>query len=175
MAAPDNASNATPLSSPRAPLWPYWLALGVLLLDQGSKWLVLTRMTLWQVIELTPWLNLVSVRNRGAAFSFLAQADGWQRAFFIGVGLLAAVVLLWLLRRAQDRLLQVGLALILGGALGNVVDRMRLGEVVDFVDVYWRHWHWPAFNVADSAISIAVVLLVVRELRHMRQQRDGAS
>ncbi|GAB4358737.1 MAG: signal peptidase II [Immundisolibacter sp.] len=137
-------------------------AAGVLVLDQLSKAAVLRWLQPHQVVELLPGLNLTLVFNRGAAFSFLAGAGGWQRWFFTGLALIASVVILVLLRRTSpaDRLTAGGLALILGGAVGNLVDRLRWGHVVDFVDLHLGSAHWPAFNVADSAISIGAALLL---------------
>lgn len=138
------------------------LAAVVLVLDQLSKAAVLRWLQPHQIIDLLPGVNLTLVFNRGAAFSFLAGAGGWQRWFFTGLALIASVVILVLLRRTPpgDRATAGGLALILGGAVGNLIDRLRWGHVVDFVDLYLGSMHWPAFNVADSAISIGAVLLV---------------
>ncbi|WJW75098.1 signal peptidase II [Thiohalobacter sp. IOR34] len=139
-----------------------WLSVLVLLADQLSKQLAEARLAAGQVVELTGWFNLRLAYNRGAAFSFLGEAGGWQRWLFIGVGLLAVgAILLWLHGlRAGDRLLAWALALILGGALGNLVDRVLYGHVVDFIDWHYAGWHWPAFNLADAAISLGVVLLL---------------
>jgi signal peptidase II len=145
-----------------------WLALSALLvaLDQISK-LVVTRMLAYgQSIEVTPFFNLVLVHNRGAAFSFLASADGWQRGFFIAIAVIASVWIIWLLRRfPQQALFCLGLSLILGGAIGNVIDRVWLGAVIDFLDFHAAGWHWPAFNVADSAITCGAALLIWDSLR----------
>ncbi len=107
------------------------------------------------------------VFNKGAAFSFLSDAGGWQRWFFTGLSSLVSVALLvWLLRlKSDERLTAVSLALILGGALGNLIDRIRLGQVVDFLDFHWQQSHWPAFNLADSAITVGVVLMLLCSLR----------
>lgn len=138
------------------------LATVVLVLDQLSKAAVLRWLQPHQVIDVLPGFNLTLVFNRGAAFSFLAGASGWQRGFFTGLALVASVVILVLLRRTpgSERLTAGGLALILGGAVGNLVDRLRWGHVVDFVDMYLGSAHWPAFNVADCAISVGAALLV---------------
>lgn len=143
------------------------LSLVVIVLDQLSKYWVDHAMQLYQSIELLPGLQLTYVRNTGAAFSFLSQAGGWQRWFFIGLGISASGLIGWWLYRL-DRGRQVeamGWALVLGGALGNVIDRVLYGYVIDFLDVYYQDWHWPAFNVADSAISLGVVLLLIDSLR----------
>lgn len=143
------------------------LSLVVIVLDQLSKYWVDHAMQLYQSIELLPGLQLTYVRNTGAAFSFLSQAGGWQRWFFIGLGISASGLIGWWLYRL-DRGRQIeamGWALVLGGALGNVIDRVLYGYVIDFLDVYYQDWHWPAFNVADSAISLGVVLLLIDSLR----------
>ncbi|MEY4195750.1 MAG: hypothetical protein RLZZ226_2118 [Pseudomonadota bacterium] len=143
------------------------LSLVVIVLDQLSKYWVDHAMQLYQSIELLPGLQLTYVRNTGAAFSFLSQAGGWQRWFFIGLGISASGLIGWWLHRL-DRCRQIeamSWALVLGGALGNVIDRVLYGYVIDFLDVYYQDWHWPAFNVADSAISLGVVLLLIDSLR----------
>ncbi len=110
-----------------------------------------------------PFFDLVVVHNTGAAFGFLSQAGGWQNVFFVAVAIVISTVILVMTYRlgAKDRLLAVALMLVLGGALGNLVDRLRFGYVVDFLDVYYQAWHWPAFNVADSAITIGALLLIL--------------
>lgn len=147
--------------------WP-WLALaaGVVALDQLTKWWVSTSLAVYESIPILPFFNLVHVHNTGAAFSFLAQAGGWQRWLFTGLALLISVVIVaWLIRLSpRQRLQALGLALILGGALGNAWDRLTLGYVVDFLDVYYQTWHWPAFNVADSAITVGVATLIVEAI-----------
>jgi len=146
------------------------LVLAVLILDQLSKWWVLSSYQPYEVQPLLPVFNMTLVFNKGAAFSFLSNAGGWQRWFFTGLSSLVSIVLLvWLLRlKSDERITGLSLALILGGALGNLLDRVRLGQVVDFLDFYWHQWHWPAFNIADSAITIGVVLMLLSGLR----QRD---
>ena len=143
------------------------LALVVLILDQLTKWWVLSSYQPYEVQPLLPVFNMTLVFNKGAAFSFLSDAGGWQRWFFTGLSSVVSIVLLvWLLRlKSDERLTGLSLALILGGALGNLVDRVRLGQVVDFLDFYWQQWHWPAFNIADSAIFIGVVLMLLSGLR----------
>lgn len=139
-----------------------WIAGAVLALDQASKWLALGQLTLHESIPLAPFLNLTLVFNKGAAFGFLSTASGWQNLFFIGIAMVATAVILYLLRRvgAKDRFMAVALMLILGGAVGNLIDRLVYGHVVDFIDVYYGTWHWPAFNVADSAITVGAVMIV---------------
>ena len=137
-----------------------WLAVAVLLLDQATKHLALAQLTLHEPVSLTPFLNFTLVYNKGAAFGFLSSASGWQNAFFIVVALIACGVILYLLRQTRDRLLAVALMLVLGGAIGNLIDRLIYGYVIDFVDVYYQSWHWPVFNVADSAITVGAILIV---------------
>ncbi len=149
-----------------------WLgiALAVILLDQLTKTLILGAFQLDDSRTLMPFLNIVRVHNTGAAFSFLAGASGWQRWFFVGLGAVAAVFIVWMLRRhGSQQLFCWALALILGGALGNVIDRLLHGYVVDFIQVHWRGWYFPSFNVADSAITIGAVLLILDELLRVKR------
>jgi len=149
-----------------------WLSVIVVLLDQATKWLVMSRLEPFEVVEIIPNLNLTLMFNTGAAFSFLAEAGGWQRWLFAAFALgISAALVVWLLRlQAQDRSLAIALALIIGGALGNLIDRVLLGHVIDFIQVYLPFIPlpmfnpWPAFNVADSAISLGVVLLFIGTL-----------
>ncbi len=149
-------------------------AAAIVLADQLTKWLVLARFAPGERVELTSFFNLVLVFNKGAAFSFLAAEAGWQTpvlaAFAFGAALVVSVLLV---RSPQRRMLCAGLALILGGALGNLVDRLRFGQVVDFLDLHAAGWHWPAFNVADSAITIGAALLILDGLRR-HEKRAGA-
>jgi signal peptidase II len=143
----------------------YALSLLVVLLDQLTKHWVSASFNYGEVRAVTGFFNLVLTHNTGAAFSFLASAAGWQRGVFIGIALIAIVVISVLLaRHSADKLFCLSLALILGGAIGNVIDRIALGYVVDFLDFYIAGWHWPAFNLADSAISVGAVLMVVDSL-----------
>lgn len=149
--------------------WSYgrWLLLAALViaLDQYSKWLVLQHFELYQSLVLTSWFNLTLAYNTGAAFSFLNDAGGWQRWLFVLLAVvITGVLLVWLQRARHLRLQALALALVIGGAIGNVIDRIRLGHVVDFIDWHYRDWHWPVFNLADSAISVGVVLLIVDSL-----------
>jgi signal peptidase II len=140
-----------------------WLSLLVIALDQATKWLALGELAPWQPVPVLPILNWTLVFNPGAAFSFLGDAGGWQRWLFTGLALAVSAMLVWWLRQTPRRQLSVAVpyALILGGAIGNVIDRLRFGHVVDFVDVHWGGWHFPAFNVADAAISVGAVWLIV--------------
>ena len=154
-------------------LWP-WLgiALAVILLDQITKTLIAGTMQLGDARRITSFFDIVRAHNRGAAFSFLSDASGWQRWFFIGLGLAAAVFIVWMLKKhGGQRLFGWALALILGGALGNVIDRLLHGHVIDFVQVHWRSAYFPAFNVADSAITVGAGLLILDELLRVRRGR----
>ncbi len=159
------ARRADTLARGGATSW-FALALAVVVLDQFTKLWAVGGLQLHRPVELLPFLNLTLVHNTGAAFSLLADAGGWQRWFFTALtGVICAGIGVWLVRIARsERLTATCLALILGGAIGNLVDRLRLGYVIDFVDVHAAGWHWPAFNVADAAISCAAVLLIVSSL-----------
>ena len=150
-----------------------WLSGGVLLLDQVSKWVVDQQMGLFETIALVPSFQLTYLRNQGAAFSFLSSAGGWQRWFFIALALAASVLIIrWLSRLPREAVREAcAWALILGGAIGNLIDRIRFGYVIDFLDVYYQDWHWPAFNVADSAITVGVALLLLDSLRQRTSRR----
>jgi len=151
-----------------------WLGLAFLILvvDQITKGLILVYYHPGEVTVLTDFLNMVRVHNRGAAFSFLAGADGWQRWFFVGIGAVAAVFIIYLLRtHAGQRLFCFALTCILGGAIGNVLDRLLHGYVVDMVDFHIGRWHFPAFNVADTAITFGVIFLLLDELLRVRRSR----
>ena len=137
------------------------LALAIIVLDQLTKWWVSATLDYQEAIPVLPFFSLVRVHNTGAAFSFLADAGGWQRWFFIAVGVVATVIIVRLLKRhAREPRLAFSLALVLGGALGNVIDRAVLGHVVDFLHIHYQAFSWPVFNVADSAISVGAALLI---------------
>ncbi len=144
-----------------------WLSIVVVILDQFSKQLVESKLLVFETLPLLSWLNFTLVYNEGAAFSFLSDQDGWQRWFFIVLALVISTVLvIWISRlKETDRLVAVALSLLLGGALGNVIDRILFGHVVDFIDIYYKQWHWPAFNIADSAITLGVILILVDAVR----------
>lgn len=150
-----------PVLTPSVLRW-FALAAAILLADQASKWVVQALLAPGERVVVTGFFNLVLVFNPGAAFSFLASASGWQTAFFSTIAVLASVIVLVLIVRSPDnRLLCTGYGLILGGALGNLIDRLAIGKVVDFLDLHAFGWHWPAFNVADSAITVGAVLLIL--------------
>ncbi|WP_045226642.1 signal peptidase II [Methyloterricola oryzae] len=140
-----------------------WLSGLVVLLDQISKRVVDASMQLHETIELIPCFQLTYLRNQGAAFSFLSEAGGWQRWFFITLALVASVAIsIWLKRLPKDRRFEAcAWALVLGGAIGNLIDRILYGYVIDFFDAYYANWHWPAFNIADSAITVGVGMLLI--------------
>ncbi len=149
-----------------------WLALAfiILLVDQFTKVLIVGYYQLHDSTYVTPFFNVVRAHNTGAAFSFLAGASGWQRWFFTGVGLAAAALILWMLKsHPGQKLFSFAMACILGGAIGNVVDRLMHGYVVDFLDFHWRGMHFPAFNVADSAITIGAACLILDELLRVKR------
>jgi signal peptidase II len=149
-----------------------WLGIAaiIILLDQLTKITINKLFVFGEFYPLTSFFNLVLAYNRGAAFSFLATESGWQRYLFTGLGIAAACFIVYLLKRhAGQRLFCWALALILGGAIGNVIDRIAYGHVIDFLDFHIRGWHWPAFNVADSAIFIGAILFVVDELRRVNK------
>jgi signal peptidase II len=145
-----------------------WLgvAIVIVVLDLWTKSIASESLALYRPVELTSWLNMTLAHNYGAAFSFLSDAGGWQRWLFTGLASVVTVVLIvWLFRlTAREKLTAAALGLIIGGAVGNLVDRINLGYVVDFIDVYYRDWHWPAFNLADSAITCGVILLLIEGL-----------
>lgn len=151
-----------------------WLSLLVLILDQTSKLTVDASMQLFESIPLLPGFNLTYVHNTGAAFSFLSQAGGWQRWLFAGLAVvMSSIITVWLLRlQKHETLMAAALSLILGGAIGNLIDRVAYGYVIDFLDVYYQDWHWPAFNIADSAICIGVALMLLESFGFGRKPNE---
>jgi len=155
-------------------LW-LWLALAllVLVLDQLTKWLIVGQFVLGDSRPITSFFNLVRAHNPGAAFSFLAQAGGWQRWLFTGIGLAASALMIWMLRaHPGQKLFGFAIACILGGAIGNVIDRLVHGYVVDFLDFHWAGWHFPAFNAADSAITLGAACLLLDELLRVKRSKS---
>ncbi len=158
-----------PSSTPSLALW-LGLALLVIVLDQFTKTLILGYFQLGDTRYVTPFFNVVRVHNTGAAFSFLAGASGWQRWFFVGLGFVASAFIVWLLRsHPTQRLFCFAVTMIMGGALGNVLDRLLHGYVVDFLQFHAGGWYFPSFNLADSAITLGAVTLIVDELRRVRR------
>ena len=152
------------------------IAIEVVFADQIAKWFAQQFLVLGESYPITRFLNWYLVYNPGAAFSFLADAAGWQRWFFIIFGIVAAVVIVWIIKKNQsDRLLCCSLALILGGAIGNVIDRLHFGAVLDFIDVHYAGWHWPAFNLADSAITLGALLIIWGEINRLMKKPSAPS
>ncbi|MDH5357186.1 MAG: signal peptidase II [Gammaproteobacteria bacterium] len=149
-----------------------WVSGLVIVLDQLSKWVMASWLSLYETVPVIPSINLTMAHNTGAAFSFLAQEGGWQRWFFTSLAIVISTVLvIWLKKLKSDaRLEALSLSLIIGGAIGNLIDRIYFGYVIDFIDVYYGTYHWPAFNVADSAICIGAVLLIVDSFRTESKQ-----
>ena len=145
-----------------------WLSLAVIVVDQATKHWMLAAFRPGEDLPLTSFASLVLAFNRGAAFSFLAGEDGWQRWLFAVIAVAACVAMLWFLRRGGSALFCAGLALIIGGALGNLYDRITLGHVVDFLLLHYRGWYYPAFNVADSAITVGAAALIIDSFRERR-------
>jgi signal peptidase II len=151
-----------------------WLAVVVMALDQWTKSLIVDRFEEFDKVVLLPVLELMRLHNEGAAFSFLSTAGGWQRWVFVGLGVVVSAAILVWLRRLPPKgqgLLAAGLSLILGGALGNVIDRVLLGHVIDFIRVHWGEHYFPAFNVADSAITIGAALVILDNLLEFDRTR----
>ena len=168
MALPAGAGGRRAGSPPNRGLRWLWLALAVIVLDQVTKYAVRSALQAGAMHPYTDYFSLVLTYNSGAAFSLLADAQGWQRWFFSGIAAAAGVLLVFLLRRGGSALYCAGLALILGGALGNLIDRVLLGKVVDYLLFHYQGWAWPAFNVADSAITAGAVALIVDSFRMRR-------
>jgi signal peptidase II len=164
---------ATRSSSGAFSLWA-WLGLAgvVVLLDQLSKTVLVGSLQLNDSHAITPWFNLVRAHNSGAAFSFLAGASGWQRWFFVGLGTLASAFIVWMLKKhPAQKLFCFAVSMIMGGAIGNVVDRLLHGHVVDFIQVHYGGWYFPAFNLADSAITLGAICLILDEILRVRRGR----
>ena len=150
-----------------------WLTVVVIVLDQLTKYIASISLEMYKPIAVMPMFNWTLMHNTGAAFSFLADAGGWQRWFFALIAVVVSVVIvLWIKRLQQHEKWQaIALSLILCGAIGNVIDRIWLGYVVDFIQVYYQQWYWPAFNIADSAIFIGVVMIIIDTIRESRAER----
>jgi signal peptidase II len=168
-----------PESAARSALPWLWLAAVSIVADQWSKWLIVRRFEEFETLTLLPVLDISRWHNRGAAFSFLAGAGGWQRWLFTGFAALVSIVIgVWLRRldNANQKRLACALTLVMGGAIGNVIDRVRFGHVVDFIVVHWNAHYFPAFNVADSCITVGAGLLLLDALLDSRKAapKDGA-
>lgn len=151
-----------------------WLIIAavIIICDQLTKLWIVKLFQGGQFINLTSFLNIVLAYNKGAAFSFLASASGWQRYFFTGISIIAVLFILYFMRKnAGQKLFCSAFSLILGGAIGNLIDRVLYGQVTDFIDFHIGTWHWPAFNVADSAITIGAILFVIDELRRVNRSK----
>jgi signal peptidase II len=142
-----------------------WLSALVLVLDQASKWFMVSWLSLYETVAVMPFFNFTMAHNTGAAFSLLANAGGWQRWFFTIIAIVVSMVMVVWLKRltANARLEAIAISLMLGGAIGNLIDRLMYGYVIDFVDLYnyFGTYHFPAFNIADSALCIGVTLLII--------------
>lgn len=159
-------NNSTVASGKGATAW-LGLSLLIIALDQASKWAIVKWVELYRSIPVNEFLDITYLQNTGAAFSFLADASGWQRWFFIVLGIVVSVVIVFWLRQlkaSEQKTLVLGLSLLVGGALGNVIDRVHYGYVVDFIHVHWKDAYFPAFNVADSAITVGAIFLIIDAL-----------
>jgi signal peptidase II len=153
-----------------------WLSISlvVIILDQITKSVAVSNLVLFQPVNIFPGFNFTLMYNEGAAFSFLSDASGWQRWFFSTVAIIVSIaIVIWLKTLAPgQRVTALSLTLILGGAIGNVWDRILLGHVVDFIDVYYASYHWPAFNIADSAITVGAAILIIESLLQARHEKN---
>lgn len=167
-------------AQPSAAIVPYsrWLLIAALLIviDQLSKWYFELNFAFAERLNVLPFFDFILVYNTGAAFSFLANHGGWQRWFFVALSLIASLVILVLLRRNKEKkLFCLSLTLILAGAIGNLIDRLLLGHVIDFLLFYWNDWYFPAFNIADCYITIGAGLLILDEILRIRQDKQSPS
>jgi signal peptidase II len=153
-----------------------WISILIIVLDQLTKWLIVQNLAFGKVIPVLPFFNLTLLYNMGAAFSLLGRAGGWTPWLFGGFAVVISVlIIIWMKRIPKTSYwLSVSLALILGGALGNLIDRIHQGYVVDFIQVYYQHWYWPAFNIADSAITVGAIMLGIEVLfMHKKSENSG--
>ena len=164
-----------------APKWCWWLSGAVVALDQATKYLAEAWLVMHQPVPVLPSFNWMLAYNTGAAFSFLRDAGGWQRWFFLSLSTAISIgLIVWLWRlQPREKWLAAALALVLGGAVGNLIDRAWLGHVIDFIQLYYDRWYWPTFNIADSAITVGAVLLVLDSLRAkdaapLKEPADGS-
>jgi signal peptidase II len=149
-----------------------WLSVGIFVADQLTKYLATTYLNVHQPVPVMPLFNLTLVHNTGVAFSFLSNAGNLARWLLVALALVVSTIIVWWLKRlpSGQRITAIPLSLILGGAMGNVWDRIQYGYVVDFIDLYYNDWHWPAFNIADSAITVGAVILIFGTLRPRPEQ-----
>jgi signal peptidase II len=167
-------SNSVAIAGKKSLRW-LILSIGIVIADQITKWMVVDNLFEFQRINLMPLLDLVRYHNTGAAFSLFADADGWQHWLFTTIAFAVSGGIIWYqwsLPARGCRALATGLALVLGGAIGNVIDRLMFGHVVDFILIYYQEWSWPAFNVADSAITVGVTLIIIDSLFFERNRRQ---
>ena len=152
-----------------------WLAVIVIVLDQLTKQIAANVLEMYQPVAVMPMFNWTLMHNTGAAFSFLSDEGGWQRWFFTTVAIIVSTVLIaWTSKlKADEKWQAIAFALILGGAIGNVIDRIAHGYVIDFIDVYYQQWHWPAFNIADSGIFVGVAVLIIESFRQHKREETG--
>ena len=152
-----------------------WLAVVVIVLDQITKQIAANSLEMYQPVAVMPMFNWTLMHNTGAAFSFLSDESGWQRWFFTAIAVIVSVVLVsWTSKlKAEEKWQAIAFALILGGAIGNVIDRLIHGYVIDFIDVYYQEYHWPAFNIADSGIFIGVTILIIESFRQHKREGTG--
>jgi len=152
-----------------------WVSLVVVFLDQYTKFLISSQLDLYQVVKIMPSFQFHLMHNRGAAFSFLSEAAGWQRWFFTAIAIGVSIFILFWLKRLtnKERWMAIALCLILGGAAGNVLDRIVFGYVVDFVEIYYGSWSWPAFNIADSAITAGATMAIIDALREVIHKKQN--
>jgi signal peptidase II len=165
------------MNSKKSSLVWLWLTFIVLVIDQATKHWVAASMDLYQSISLLPFFNITYVHNLGAAFSFLADQAGWQRWFFASIAFIASLIfVVWLARNpAQDKKLNIALALMLSGAVGNLIDRVLFGYVIDFLDFYVKSYHWPAFNIADSAIFLGAAIMIFDSFKKEAKEKSASS
>ena len=158
-------------------LYAYLISLLIVLADHATKWLATDKLDYARPIEILPVLDMMLIHNQGAAFSFLSDAGGWQRWFFAGIAVgMSVVLVVWLAKLPRNKTwLATCLALVLGGAVGNLIDRVRFGYVVDFISVHWESWYFPAFNVADIAISVGAFMLAIEVLFLDKEDGNGGS
>ena len=152
-----------------------WLSVLVVVLDQITKIVASNVLEMYQSVPVFPGFNFTLMHNPGAAFSFLSEAGGWQRWFFTVIAIVVSMVIFfWIKKLSETEKLQaIALALVLGGALGNVIDRIAYGYVIDFIQWYYDIWYWPAFNIADSAITAGVVLLIFDTLKSAKKEKPN--